>query len=781
MKEYINGLFKENKKQEILFTFSHNGKSYAVIRTSSGTKYCVLIKYALFKGGIFSDGRNGIEAAEDEYELAYSLYDMLESNNIRLSGMHIDVKDTDSGFDYSIKTRSRYFNIFYKALPVVLYLAVALITMFGILYTFYSKNTMDWAVLINEKIGTKQAVALMIAAAFGMFELFMYINREKSHSFFDMLMHAYCSIAAVIISFGILSHVSVLIAVLAAAGLLVYYMVINRGALRSDVRKRKKQFIEKTCSGIRTGLIVLGLFSFCVACCHHSYRNMHVSDSKAEKTTAAFEEMLENFDETEFDNADTKTKRDFLQSVVDHEALVNGTFSAKIIVTEIDNGSLFLSTNADYDNGLNIIRVNKSYLDSNEITDVLHTVLHEYAHVMQHYLSLYDASGEKGAIYKDNYRNYISGLLDYDGYLEQPLEADARSYSTERVLSYYSNYFNYRESSFYDDYILGETENVTRTATENDEFEYTVCHKKDRPDDDISGDFIILTSYTGEEADLDIPSEIDGITVSRIAPDFIDLFDNIPENSINIPATVTDIGYGAFKYCDGTTITVDGDNSDFYMQDGVLLVRKADGWILWSDSKASGEINISADCGGIAWNAFCYSSGITGINVEEGNKKYKSINGILYNLDNAALLCPAGKEGTVKLADGTTAIKRGAFRDCDKITEVIIPDSCAAIYGNAFKNCGITELTVPDSVKTIASDAFECMRSLTTLTIPATSEIEYSSSSFLRGDELSFMFCNNLTDVYYGGSTEQWAGLEVYFDIPDDESTVTVHCNNENI
>ncbi len=60
-----------------------------------------------------------------------------------------------------------------------------------------------------------------------------------------------------------------------------------------------------------------------------------------------------------------------------------------------------------------------------------------------------------------------------------------------------------------------------------------------------------------------------------------------------------------------------------------------------------------------------------------------------------------------------TAIGNNAFRDCKKLTNVIIPDSVIAVNDRAFDNCeNLIELTIPNSVTTIGNRIFRGCTSL---------------------------------------------------------------------
>lgn len=77
---------------------------------------------------------------------------------------------------------------------------------------------------------------------------------------------------------------------------------------------------------------------------------------------------------------------------------------------------------------------------------------------------------------------------------------------------------------------------------ENDEYQY-----------DVYEEHIIILQYWGVGEHLDIPAEIDGISVTEIGEDVF-AFESI--TSVAIPNSITKIGEGAFKYTDLTEVTI---------------------------------------------------------------------------------------------------------------------------------------------------------------------------------------------------------------------------------
>lgn len=157
----------------------------------------------------------------------------------------------------------------------------------------------------------------------------------------------------------------------------------------------------------------------------------------------------------------------------------------------------------------------------------------------------------------------------------------------------------------------------------------------------------------------------------------------------------------------------------------------------------------SADAadGMMSGGMFSKCSNLMEFRVDPLNPNYCSDNGLLMDKDQTILIrYPGGLKGSFTIPNGITKIGRNAFSCCDLLTEVIIPS-------------GVTE---------IGSHAFAFCTSLKTVTIPA-SVSKVGFSAFYESD--------NITDVYYEGSKDQWRSIQ---DSYGNELTpnATIHYNS---
>ena len=153
--------------------------------------------------------------------------------------------------------------------------------------------------------------------------------------------------------------------------------------------------------------------------------------------------------------------------------------------------------------------------------------------------------------------------------------------------------------------------------------------------------------------------------------------------------------------------------------------------------------------------AFSDCAELKEIRVSDGNSAYCSVDGVLFSKDMTVLVrYPAGQEtGSYTVPDGVTAIGPYAFQDCVSLTEVWLPASVNALGSNAFDSCtGLTAIAVPEGVTELPHYAFYQCTGLVTARLPA---------SVTKIGNAAFGICSALTDVYYGGTREQWSAVAI--------------------
>ena len=101
------------------------------------------------------------------------------------------------------------------------------------------------------------------------------------------------------------------------------------------------------------------------------------------------------------------------------------------------------------------------------------------------------------------------------------------------------------------------------------------------------------------------------------------------------------------------------------------------------------SVVIPASVTSIATDVFVGCGSLTSIAVDENNKNYKSVDGNLYSKDGKTLIQYAiGKKNEeFVIPAGVTSICENAFGDCESLASVVIPDSVTSVGHWAFDGC----------------------------------------------------------------------------------------------
>lgn len=152
---------------------------------------------------------------------------------------------------------------------------------------------------------------------------------------------------------------------------------------------------------------------------------------------------------------------------------------------------------------------------------------------------------------------------------------------------------------------------------------------------------------------------------------------NVASGDIVMPSTVRSVYSEAFEGCDSITSLTFSREFEYVVQD---------------DEGDSFYQRVSKRRLGICKNIKAYY-------VENGNEKYKAIEGVLYSADGAELcIVPQGYEGKLTIQKGTMRVYAGAFTDCTKMTDVKIPYGLTDL--DSFENCdSLIKVVIPASVE----------------------------------------------------------------------------------
>ncbi|MBR0464128.1 MAG: leucine-rich repeat domain-containing protein [Clostridia bacterium] len=192
-----------------------------------------------------------------------------------------------------------------------------------------------------------------------------------------------------------------------------------------------------------------------------------------------------------------------------------------------------------------------------------------------------------------------------------------------------------------------------------------------------------ITGYTGTDAKVYIPGEIDGLQVVTIANNAFN--GNKTVTYVSLPDSVTSIGADAFR---GSQITE--------LRFPASLKTIGSGAFA-SSALVRAELPDSVET--IGYDAFKNCADLEYFDYPLNWKKVNDYAG-------SSSIFSGTKITRIEIPEGATAIPTYAFKGSPNITEVIIADSVTSIGADAFRGSQITELRFPASLKTIGSGAF---------------------------------------------------------------------------
>lgn len=216
------------------------------------------------------------------------------------------------------------------------------------------------------------------------------------------------------------------------------------------------------------------------------------------------------------------------------------------------------------------------------------------------------------------------------------------------------------------------------------------------------------------------------------------IFENL--HSISIASTVKKIGAEAFMYAQKLE-SIDLPDGLKSIGDSAFAITGIKTIRIPASVEMLGHSTDSASESG--WFFWCRN--LESINVDAGNKKYRSVDGVLF-AGNTLLRYPAARaDRAYTVPDGTVQIAYGAFEDARALTSLSVPASVKKIEAMAFNNCSsLQNATLAEGITKVSSTAFAYGTALTSLVIPA-SVTDFTSN------------------VYCGDNTPDTHSLTFYF------------------
>ncbi|MBR1403937.1 MAG: leucine-rich repeat protein [Treponema sp.] len=282
--------------------------------------------------------------------------------------------------------------------------------------------------------------------------------------------------------------------------------------------------------------------------------------------------------------------------------------------------------------------------------------------------------------------------------------------------------------------------------------------------------------------------------------------------NITIPKSVTNIIDGAFSGCTKlSTVYYEGSLADwlkFSFEDDAYLCSNpcSNGADLYINGTKLTDVEIPSTVTSIGYHAFFGCKSITSITIPTSVTRIEreaflyctSLKSFYYQgtlADWVAISfsyfshpCYYGADlyingtkltGDVTIPSTATSIGNYAFCGCKSITSVTIPDSVTSIAGYAFEGCtSLRSITIPDSVTSIGWYAFAGCSSLEEITIPF---VGSSANATTASKETLFGYSFGTSSYTGGVATEQKyanGSVPVKYYIPESLKKVTVTGGN---
>ena len=244
-------------------------------------------------------------------------------------------------------------------------------------------------------------------------------------------------------------------------------------------------------------------------------------------------------------------------------------------------------------------------------------------------------------------------------------------------------------------------------AETSGEWEYSITNSETKT--------ATITKYVGSEADVTIPTELDGYTITAMGNYAFSGCNSLER--IVIPEKVTQIGSGAFNLCSNLTeVEIKGEltsieNAAFFYCESLAeitipaTVTRINSSAFYGCSSLK-SITIPQGVTEIGSHVFRGCSSLTSIVVEEGNTVYDSRNNCNAIIEKATNKLLYGCSNT-KIPVTVTSICDWAFADCKDLDKINIPEGVTTIGKCAFSGCiSLTTISIPSTVTSIGDPPF---------------------------------------------------------------------------
>lgn len=235
----------------------------------------------------------------------------------------------------------------------------------------------------------------------------------------------------------------------------------------------------------------------------------------------------------------------------------------------------------------------------------------------------------------------------------------------------------------------------------------------------INNSQVTITSYDGEDEEVEIPSEINGYKVTTIGESAFKRNENIKK--ITLPSTIKTLQAYSFASCFNLEeiILNEGlekiDRSAFSYCEKMTSIQLPEsleyiGYYAFADCKGLEEITIPSKVKAILLKTFIDCENLKVANLPEGLNKIEE-----YAFSDCISL------NKINLPEGLSEIGKNTFQYTDSLEKIIIPGSVKKIPSSLFyRSKGIKEVIINEGVEEIDALGFYEASNLETVSLPTT-------------------------------------------------------------
>ena len=267
---------------------------------------------------------------------------------------------------------------------------------------------------------------------------------------------------------------------------------------------------------------------------------------------------------------------------------------------------------------------------------------------------------------------------------------------------------------------------------------------------------------------------------------------NTSITTVVIQKGITTIGSGAFFDCPNlVNVTI---------PDSVESI----GRLAFSDCISLNNIDIPNSVIDIAPFAFVECKSLDNVIIPEsvtniGNHAFEKCTGLIDvtthgNIGSSAFL-DCTSLVTAEISNDTSSIGNYAFCGCNSLKKVTLPQNITEIAYSTFGSCtSLKSIIIPDNVSTIHSAAFSGCTNLESVILSEKLSFFYDGAGTFSGcsnlkyiyvpkgihylNSSDFRECDNLTDIYFGGTQDEWNLVRKTWSKLED-GTIQIHYNSK--